>query len=130
MPKEYSRTQRLGEQIRRELSVLVRDEINDPRMGMVSFTAVKLSRDLGHATIYCSFMQPEDKDETLTVLNHAAGFLRHQLADRVHARKLPALKFINDESLERGAYLSDLIDRVRSEDAAKGLIEDDESDQL
>lgn len=127
MPKEYSRTQRLGEQIRRELAVLVQNEVNDPGIGMVSFTAVKLSRDLSHATIYCLVMNEEEKKETLQALQRASGFLRKKLAAQIHARIVPALKFVYDESLERGIQLTALINAARKDDAEKGLIDDNDN---
>lgn len=125
MPKEFSRSQRLGEQIRRELSTLVQNEVKDPRVAMVSFTAIKLSRDLSHATIYCSVMNKEERSETIEALNRASGFLRKKLAAEINARIVPALKFIYDESLERGAHLTDLINAARKDDAEKGLINDE-----
>ena len=125
MPKEFSRSQRLGEQIRRELSTLVQNEVKDPRVAMVSFTAIKLSRDLSHATIYCSVMNKEERSETIEALNRASGFLRKKLAAEINARIVPALKFIYDESLERGAHLTDLINAARKDDAEKGLIDDE-----
>lgn len=128
MPKDFSRTQRLGEQIRRELSVLVQNEVKDPRLGMVSFTAIKLSRDLSHATIYCSVMNADEKVDTLKALNSASGFLKRKLATQIHSRIVPSLKFIFDESLERGTHLTELINAARKDDADKGLIDDETTD--
>lgn len=125
MPKEFTRTQRLGEQIRRELSTLVQNEVKDPRVAMVSLTAIKLSRDLSHATIFCSLMNQDDKVETIRALNGASGFLRKKLAAAITARIVPALKFVYDESIERGAHLTDLINAARKDDAEKGLIDDE-----
>ena len=125
MPKDFSRTQRLGEQIRRSLSSLVLNEVKDPRVAMVSFTAIKLSRDLSHATIYCTVMNKDDRADTLEALNRASGFLRKKLAAEITARIVPALKFVYDESLERGAHLTDLINAARKDDADKGLIDED-----
>lgn len=125
MPKDFSRTQRLGEQIRRELSVLVQNEVKDPRVAMVSFTAVKLSRDLSHVKIYCSVMNKDDRVETIKALNNASGFLRKKLAAAITARIVPALKFVYDESLERGTHLTELINAARKDDADKGLIDDE-----
>jgi ribosome-binding factor A len=125
MPKDFTRTQRLGEQIRRELSVLVQNEVKDPRVAMVSFTAVKLSRDLSHVKIYCTVMNKEDRVETIKALNNAAGFLRKKLAALITARIVPALKFVYDESLERGTHLTELINAARKEDAERGLIDDE-----
>ena len=130
MPKDFSRTQRLGEQIRRELSLLVQNEVKDPRVAMVSFTAIKLSRDLSYATVYCTVMNKEDKTETIKALNNAAGFLRKKLAAEISARIVPALKFIYDESLERGTHLTELINAARKDDADKGLIDDGSSTEI
>lgn len=117
MPKEFSRSQRMGEQIRRELAELVRDELQDPRLTWVSFTGINLSRDLGYATVYFSVLKPEEHEQASELLNHAAGFLRHHLAARVRARTTPQLKFVYDDSLERGANMDALIARARATDA-------------
>jgi len=116
MPKEFSRSQRMGEQIRRELAKLVRDELQDPRLTWVSFTAIKLSRDLGYATVYFSVLNPEEQKQARELLTQAAGFLRHHLAIRIRARTTPELKFIYDDSLERGASMDALIAKARASD--------------
>jgi ribosome-binding factor A len=120
MPREFSRSQRMAEQIRRELAEIVRDELKDPRMGLCSFTEVRLSRDLSHAVVFCTVLGEEHKDETIETLNRAAGFIRSQIASRIRARSVPALKFINDDSVERGAAMEDLI--------RKAVASDDHSD--
>ena len=76
MPREFSRSERMAEQLRRELAEIVRDEIKDPRLGFVSFTEVRMSRDLSHAVIYCSVLNAEDQAESIDVLNRAVGFIR------------------------------------------------------
>ncbi|MDH3342788.1 MAG: 30S ribosome-binding factor RbfA [Gammaproteobacteria bacterium] len=119
MPREFSRSQRMAEQIRRDLAEIVRDELKDPRMGFLSFSAVKLSRDLGNAIIYCSVMEEEKQAETLETLNRANGFLRSKLAARMRSRTVPILKFINDESMTRGAAMETLIRKAINEDEAK-----------
>jgi ribosome-binding factor A len=116
MPREFSRSQRMAEQIRRDLAEIVRDELKDPRMGFLSFTAVKLSRDLSNAVIYCSVMEKDKKEETFDTLNRAAGFLRTKLAARIRARTVPILKFVNDDSVERGAAMEELIRKAVSSD--------------
>jgi ribosome-binding factor A len=126
MPKEFSRSQRMAEQIRRELAELVRDEIKDPRVNWVSFPAVKLSRDLSHAVVYFTVMNDEDREGTDEALNKAAGFLRRQLSQRIRARIVPQLKFIHDDSIERGTSMEALIAKARASDA--DAHEDDESD--
>lgn len=112
MPKEFSRSQRMAEQIRRDLSDIVRDELKDPRLGFLSFTAIKLSKDLGSAIIYCSVIEKDKVDITIETLNRAAGFLRSSLASRIHARTVPQLKFVNDESVERGSAMEALIQKA------------------
>ena len=116
MPREFSRSQRMAEQIRRDLAEIVRDELKDPRMGFLSFSAVKLSRDLGNAVIYCSVMEEDKQVETLETLNRATGFLRSKLASRMRSRSVPILKFINDESMRRGAAMETLIRKAINQD--------------
>lgn len=116
MPREFSRSQRMAEQIRRDLADIVRDELKDPRMGLLSFTAVKLNRDLSNAIIYCSVMEDEKQAETLDTLNRAAGFLRSKLARRIRARTVPSLKFVNDDSVSRGAAMENLIRKAVASD--------------
>ncbi|MDH5611609.1 MAG: 30S ribosome-binding factor RbfA [Gammaproteobacteria bacterium] len=119
MPREFSRSQRMAEQIRRDLAEIVRDELKDPRMGFVSFSAVKLSRDLSNAIIYCSVMEEDKQEETMATLNRATGFLRSKLASRMLSRTVPWLKFVNDESLIRGAAMETLIRKAITQDESK-----------
>lgn len=116
MPKEFSRSQRMAEQIRRDLSEVVRDELKDPRLGFLSFTAVKLSRDLSTAVIYCSVIDEDRQKESIDTLNRAAGFLRSSLASRIRARTVPALKFVNDDSVSRGTAMEALIKKAINSD--------------
>lgn len=117
MPKEFSRSQRMAEQVRRELAELVRDEIKDPRVNWVSFTAVKVSRDLSNAIVYFTALNDEDREPATEALNKAAGFLRHQLSHRIRSRIVPSLKFVYDVSIERGTSMESLIAKARSTDA-------------
>lgn len=116
MPREFNRSQRMAEQIRRELAEIVRDELNDPRMGLCSFTAVKLSRDLSSAVVFCSVLDQALCEETIDTLNHAAGFIRSQIASRIRARTVPVLKFVNDDSAERGEAMDKLISKAIRQD--------------
>ena len=116
MPREFNRSQRMAEQIRRELSEIVRDELKDPRMGLCSFTAVKLSRDLSNAVVYCTVLDKAVCDDTIETLNHASGFIRSQIASRIRARTVPVLKFVNDDSVERGEAMEALISKAIQSD--------------
>ena len=128
MPREFSRSQRMAEQIRRDLSELVR-QMKDPRIGFVSFTEVRLNRDLGNALIFCTVMEKEKQVESIDTLNRASGFLRSELAKRIRARTVPLLKFINDESIERGAAMEDLIRKaVNPKDSQQDATDEDQID--
>lgn len=115
------RLQRLGDQIQRELAVLIRDEINDPSLtGFVTISSVKVSSDLGYADIYVTVMEPELNDamskhsheESLQVLNKAAGFLRTELSHSLKTRTTPRLRFHYDEVTAQGNYMMDLINKA------------------
>jgi len=116
MPREFSRSQRMAEQLRRELAEIVRDEIKDPRLGFVSFTEVRMSRDLSHAVVYCSFLDNEKQDESMEILNRASGFIRREIGKRIRARIVPTLKFVVDDSATRGAAMDELIREALEKD--------------
>jgi len=113
MPKDYSRTRRVGEQVQREMAQLVQQEIKDPRLGLVTISAVKLSKDMSHANIFFTVLDEEHPvEETLKVLEGAAGFLRHELAKRMQLRIVPHIHFKYDESIAYGNDLSALINKA------------------
>ena len=121
MAKEYSRTQRIGDQMQRELSQLIQREIKDPRVGLVTVTAVEVSRDLSNAKVFVTVMGREADDasaveESRKVLQGAAGFLRMQLGKAMQLRTVPQLRFHYDASIRRGVELSALIERAVAED--------------
>ena len=116
MPREFLRSDRMAEQLRRELAEIVRDEIKDPRLGFVSFTEVRMSRDLSHAVIYCSLFNSERQQEAIDVLNRAVGFIRKEIGRRIRARIVPTLKFVIDESVIRGEAMDDLISEAMNRD--------------
>jgi len=104
------RPQKVADLIQRELSDLLRREVRDPRVGMVTLTSVDVSPDLSHAKVFFTLLQKEKIDETAQALQRAAGFLRSQLAHRMKMYTTPELRFVYDESVERGDHLSRLID--------------------
>jgi len=112
--KEFSRTRRVGEQMQRELSELIQRELKDPRVGMITVTGVEVSRDMSHAKVFVTVLGGEQHsvEESLATLGHAAGFLRHELGQRMKLRIIPELHFFYDASVERGAHLSALIDKA------------------
>ncbi len=113
MPRDYSRTLRVAEQIQRELADLVRLEVKDPRVGMVTLTDVEVSADYAHAKVFFTTLGDDDQIAAATTgLNHATGFLRHELGRRIKLRSIPQLHFVYDESVARGIRLSQLIDEA------------------
>lgn len=116
MSAEYSRSQRLGEHIKRELAKLIHHELKDPRLGMITVNYVELSKDLSFADINVTIFFPNGDDgniaETMLLLNRAAAFLRTKLGRAVSVRKIPQLRFHYDDSLERGACVNALIHKA------------------
>lgn len=117
--KEFSRTDRVAEQLKQELALLVQREVKDPRLGMVTISDARVSRDLGYADVYFTLLgenDPERVRENQKILKHAGGFLRTQVARRMKLRHVPELRFHYDHSVARGNELSQLIDRAVESD--------------
>lgn len=122
MARDFSRTDRVGSQMQRELAQLVRDELDDARLGMVTIQAVKVVRDFSHATVYFTQLgSGMTEREAERALNEAAPFLRHELRHRLNIRTIPLLHFVYDHSVEDGARLSALIDEAVESDHAKSV---------
>ena len=117
MAQEFSRTQRLGEQIRRELAELIR-RLKDPRIGMVTITEVEVTRDLSLARVYYSVMEddPTVQADTQAGLEHAAGFLRRELGKSLHVRVIPQLRFIFDDTQRKAEAIDRLIEEALNKD--------------
>lgn len=106
------RTQRLGDQIQRDISGLIRQRLRDPRLGMVTVSAVKVSPDMGYADIYVTILGKtldESPDEGIAILNAASGVLRGELGRGLRTRIVPHLRFHHDVVTSRGNRMADLI---------------------
>jgi len=113
MPKDFSRASRVAEQIRRELAELIQLELKDPRVSLVTLTDVEISPDYTHAKVfYTSLAGAEHLPEIAQGLTRASSFLRRELGKRISIHHLPELHFVYDSSVERGTYLSHLIDEA------------------
>jgi len=110
--KGQGRPQRLGDLIQREVSELIRLELRDPRVGMITITSVDVSPDMSHARLFFTLLEKDKLEDTLHGLKRSAGFLRSQLARRIKIYTTPELRFEYDESVERGDRLSRLIDKA------------------
>ena len=110
----FQRSDRVAEQVRRDLADLIRSELKDPRVGMISLTAVELTPDYAHAKIFFSTLNDDHLEEIERGLKRAAGFLRRELGRRIHIHTLPELHFVYDRSIEHGISLSRLIDQANA----------------
>ncbi len=118
MPKDFTRTDRVAGQLQREIALLIHDEVKDPRVGFVTVSAVQVTKDLSHAKIYFTLLDedPQARIAAQQALNHAAGFLRHLVGQRMRLRVVPQLAFHYDEAADRGMRLSALIEKAVAED--------------
>jgi len=111
------RTERISSLIRREISDLLRKQVNDPRLSsLISVTQVYTSADLKQAKVFISSLTEDaNKDKILEGFNAASGFLRRELGDRIRLRQIPHLTFHFDNSIERGSRILGLIDQITSD---------------
>lgn len=129
MAKEYKRTDRVADYLRKELATLIQFGMRDPRVDMVSITEVEVSKDLAYAKVYFTVLGKDSEDEvkdSAEALNRAAGFMRSQLSKDSSMRMVPQLKFLFDKSVGRGRYMEDLIGRAV---AADGSREDNQANE-
>lgn len=119
MAKEFSRSDRVADAIQRILATTIRQEVRDPRVGMVNVNDVTVTRDMAYAKVYVTFVGRDSEAESreaADALNHAAGFLRGIVAKELDIRITPKLRFIYDKTSVEGQKLSNLIDKAIAED--------------
>lgn len=120
-PQGFKRTDRIGDYLQRELSELVRREVKDPRLGMVTIQEVRVTRDLGWADVYFTLLGEEEPARSLEsqdILNNAAGFLRSCIAKDLNTRTTPRLRFHYDHLPEEASRMEELIREARERDKA------------
>ncbi|QDP01530.1 30S ribosome-binding factor RbfA [Thalassotalea sp. PS06] len=118
MAREYARTDRVAQQIQKEVAMILQREIKDPRLSMMTVSAVEVTRDLAYAKVFVTFFddEPEKIAAAMKVLEEASGYVRSLLAKRLRARIMPNLRFEYDKSLVEGVRMSTLVDQAVSED--------------
>ena len=116
MPKDFPRSDRIASQVQRELARLVQHGVKDPRLSSPSILEVEVTKDLSHAKVYFSVLDPEDAEQSLQALTRASGYLQREIGKVLKARITPRLKFIYDDSNIRGRNISDLIDSAIARD--------------
>ena len=118
---EGRRVERLGGQIQQEVSEIISRKIKDPRLGFVTVTAVRMTRDLRYASIYVSVIGDESAvKNSISCLEGAASFIRHELGKRLHIRHIPELRFRYDESPKQGARIEGILRKLKEGRDAEG----------
>jgi ribosome-binding factor A len=121
MAREYARTDRVGQQIQKEIAVILMREIKDPRLSMTTVSAVEVTRDLAYAKVFVTFFNDKEDEikASLEVLTEAEGYIRSLLAKRLRARIMPHLRFVYDKSMVEGVRMSALVDQAIASDKPK-----------
>lgn len=122
MAKSFSRPQRVGQELQKEIAFILQREIKDPRLGMVTVSDVELSRDLSYAKVFVTFLndsEPDVVEQGLKILNDATGYIRSLVGKAMQLRIIPDLKFVYDESLVEGMRMSNLVNEVIHKDVSR-----------
>jgi ribosome-binding factor A len=114
--QQSRRPQRVALQIQHEVSMMIARNLKDRRVGFVTVTGVQMSPDLRHAKIFVSLMgSGEEKESSMAALNHASGWIRHELGQRMRMKFLPEIVFLTDTSQEYGEHIDKLIDEIHEQ---------------
>lgn len=124
MARDFSRSQRVSQEMQKEIAIILQREVKDPRIGMATVSGVEISRDLAYAKVFVTFLNLSGGDESeedmvangLTALNEVAGFIRSLLGKAMRLRIVPELTFAYDNSLVEGMRMSNLVSNVVKND--------------
>ena len=112
-----TRTERIATLIKKEVSEIIREKVNDPRIGFVSITGVDVSPDLENANIYVSILGSEkQKKDSMHGLLSATGFIRGELGSFLDTRTIPRIEFVRDDSIERGSRILSLMSKLEKDE--------------
>lgn len=118
---QYKRKDRVGDLLKREIAEIIQSELKDPGLGFVTVTGAKLSADLKQARIFYSVLGDEDsKQKTASALKRASGFIQNEIGRRLKLKYTPEILFQFDESIEYGAYIEELIEKIRRDEESEG----------
>jgi ribosome-binding factor A len=129
MKKSANRATRMADQIQKDIMSILRAKVKDPRISWVTVNDVEVANDYSLAKIYYSVLQTEQRDGIAKALESAKGFIRSELSKGLTTYTVPQLKFIFDESLERGSHILSLISKVADEYSEESEAEDKEEDE-
>ncbi|MDW6091942.1 30S ribosome-binding factor RbfA [Vibrio rhizosphaerae] len=121
MAKDFSRTQRVSQQLQKELAMILQREVRDSRLGMVTISEVKVSRDLAYAKVYVSFLcvGEQTPESCLKALKEHESHIRMMLGKRIRLRLTPEVRFVYDDTLVEGMRMSNLVNQAVDEDKRK-----------
>jgi len=130
MAREYARTDRVGQQIQKEIAMILMREIKDPRLSMTTVSAVEVTRDLAYAKIFVTFFNDKEDEikASLEVLADAEGYIRSLLGKRLRARIMPHLRFVYDKSMAEGVRMSALVDQAVASDKSDDSNDEEQSE--
>ena len=132
MARDFTRSERVAGQLRRDLARLIQQEVKDPEVGFVSLSDVEVTRDLSHAKVFITVFEPDKAVTSLTALRRASAFLRRRLGQELRMRHVPELHFLHDDSVEQGSHIDQLIARALGADKdgdGRTLADTDETDK-
>ncbi|HYR93770.1 MAG TPA: 30S ribosome-binding factor RbfA [Methylomirabilota bacterium] len=113
----FKRADRVNALLQRELGTIISEELRDPRIGFSTVTAVEITDDLRSARVHVSVLGDEEKiASTMTALEEAKAYLRHEVGSRTDLRYVPELSFVNDRSAEQAARISSLLREAREQE--------------
>jgi len=110
----YKRSQRVGDLVREEVADIIMCQLKDPRIGFVTVTGADMSDDLKMARIFVSILKPEDREQTIAILNDAKPFIRSALAKRLKMKFTPSVEFRLDASIEYGSKIDSLLKKIKT----------------
>lgn len=124
----FDRTDRISEEVRREVDRIIREDVRDPRVtGTWSITRADVTRDLRYAKIRVSVLEEEQRKPLLKAFKNAAGFIRRELGKNLRLRYTPELLFEEDDNIAYGVHIASILADVKPEDRPETNSEDDET---
>ncbi|KFX06115.1 ribosome-binding factor A [Pectobacterium betavasculorum] len=132
MAKEFSRTQRVAQEMQKEIAIIIQREVKDPRIGMATVSGVEVSRDLAYAKVFVTFLNDNDPEQVkiaVKALQDASGFIRMMIGKAMRLRVVPELTFSYDNSLVEGMRMSNLVTNVvRNDTERRSVTGEDQED--
>ncbi len=118
IPMSFNRSDRISDQVRREVDQIIRSRLHDPRItGTFSVTRAEVTRDLRYAKVYVSILEEDKAAGFMAALKSAAGFVRRELGHSMVIRYTPEILFLRDQNIAYGVHIADILHQVHAKDA-------------